>query len=212
MIVTAFEDGKPSWRYLSTATVTHSLLMALHHALDISLTRRSPFKVSATRAILRNSAQFYAIILTPHSPFKVFSMLCEIIAFLAMPPLPRRIRLRHLRNPVAGDSRGARGRRRERRRAGLGRRRVGHRARVSVGRSRRVLGVGAARAVGLRDRGGPVLLAAVLDESAVVALRPRQGPLHRWAGRRRPRARDAGHLLVVLARGDRAKISLEYVA
>ncbi len=62
MIVTAFEDGKPSWRYLSTATVTHSLLMALHHALDISLTRRSPFKVSATLAqlgaILRNSAQF----------------------------------------------------------------------------------------------------------------------------------------------------------
>ena len=54
MIVTAFEDGKPSWRYLSTATVTHSLLMALHHALDISLTRRSPFKVSAAP---RNSAQ-----------------------------------------------------------------------------------------------------------------------------------------------------------
>ena len=50
MIVTAFEDGKPSWRYLSTATVTHSLLMALHHALDISLTRRSPFKVSAALA------------------------------------------------------------------------------------------------------------------------------------------------------------------
>ena len=63
MIVTAFEDGKPSWRYLSTATVTHSLLMALHHALDISLTRRSPFKVSAILAqlyaILRNSAQFF---------------------------------------------------------------------------------------------------------------------------------------------------------
>ena len=69
MIVTAFEDGKPSWRYLSTATVTHSLLMALHHALDISLTRRSPFKVSAALrhyaqlcALPRNSAQFCAIL------------------------------------------------------------------------------------------------------------------------------------------------------
>ena len=63
MIVTAFEDGKPSWRYLSTATVTHSLLMALHHALDISLTRRSPFKVSAFATqvcvILRKHAQLF---------------------------------------------------------------------------------------------------------------------------------------------------------
>ena len=60
MIVTAFEDGKPSWRYLSTATVTHSLLMALHHALDISLTRRSPFKVRAQ--FWRNSSQFCAVL------------------------------------------------------------------------------------------------------------------------------------------------------
>ena len=63
MIVTAFEDGRPSWRYLSTATVTHSLLMALHHALDISLTRRSPFKV--TEQIWRKPAQFCANLAQP---------------------------------------------------------------------------------------------------------------------------------------------------